>query len=375
MSTLLMQRYLKDDVLSDLKKKMVFIAGPRQVGKTTFAKNLSKKNLVYLNWDDLDQREDILKKNWPVSSQIVIFDEIHKDARWRGLVKGYYDTLKESYSFIITGSARLDYYRKGGDSLFGRYRSYRLHPFSLSELGSTQGNLEALIKFGGFPEPILEQNERTWRRWQKERLERVIYDDLRDLEKVREVTLIQRLAEMLPARVGAPLSVKNISQDLGVDHKTADRWIDILENLYYAYRISPFGSSKIRAVKKEQKLYLWDSSSVEEEGYRFENLVANHLLKYCHFLEDTQGHKMELRFLRDTDKREIDFVVLKDSNPVFAVECKSGEKNLSKHISYFSERTHIPYFYQIHRGKVHKKVSDKIEIIPFFDFCKREKIP
>lgn len=373
MSTLLIDRYLSPYVKEDLEKKMVFVGGPRQVGKTSLALSIQS---FYLNWDDPEHRRMILSKNWPKSARRVTFDEIHKYARWRNLLKGYYDTQKKTHSFLVTGSARLDHYRKGGDSLMGRYHYYRLHPFTLPEAKFQKSALARLLKLGGFPEPFLEGDERAHRRWQLERLERVIREDLRDLERVREITLIERLAEALPERVGAPLSIKNLAQDLEVDHKTASRWIEILESLYFAYRIPPFGgpngAPKIRAVRKEQKLYLWDWSQVPEGGFRFENLVAGHLLKFCHFIEDTQGHRMELRFLRDIDKREVDFVVLRDRKPIFAVECKSGEKALSPHIPYFKARTSIPKFYQVHLGTSHRAPMDGVEILPFAEFCRSE---
>jgi hypothetical protein len=371
MSTLL-TRAIEPWVTEDILEKMVFIGGPRQVGKTTFTRQLGG---TYLNWDESDHRRSILDKDWPALPRLVILDELHKYARWRNFLKGVYDTQKEVHSFLVTGSARLDHYRRGGDSLLGRYHYYRLHPFTVNELGNSRESLESLLKFGGFPEPLLKQNERTLRRWQLQRLERVIREDLRDLERVREVTLVERLAEMLPARVGSPLSLKSLATDLEVDFKTVRHWLEILENLYIAYRIGPFGAPKIRAVKKEQKLYLWDWSTIESDGVRFENLVAGHLLKYCHFQEDVFGHRMELRFLRDFDKREVDFVVLKDRKALFAVECKSGERGLSPHIPYFQARTSIPVFYQVHRGTSRKRPMTGVEILPFTDFCRELEIP
>ncbi|MEW6056925.1 MAG: AAA family ATPase [Bdellovibrionota bacterium] len=373
MSTLLVSRYLKEIVLQDLTEKMVFLGGPRQVGKTTFSQSLIKAGkAAYLNWDDVDSRERILSKNWSPQERLVILDEIHKYAKWRNLVKGFFDTQKHLHSFLVTGSARLDHYRKGGDSLLGRYHYYRLHPFSLPELGFPKDGLNVLLKFGGFPEPFLKQSERTLRRWNRQRLDRLIREDLRDLERVQELTLIQRLAEALPGRVGSILSIKNLSQTFEIDFKTAKRWLEILENLYFSFRVSPYGTSKIRAVKKEQKLYLWDWSSIESPGARFENLVASHLLKYCHYQEDYEGYSMELRFLRDIDKREIDFVVLKEGKPIFAVECKTGEKSLAPHIPYFLERTSIPKFYQVHQGSRHTSPMKQVEILPFPEFCKIE---
>ena len=373
-------RYIQKPVDDDLKHKMVFIGGPRQVGKTTFGLTFLgqpyEKQRAYLNWDDVSTRSALLKGELPPDEKIIVFDEIHKYARWRNLIKGFYDTCKSETSFIVTGSARLDYYSKGGDSLQGRYHYYRLHPFSLLEMSDTpsSGDLSALLKFGGFPEPQLRAEEKFWRRWQRERLQRVIYDDIRDLESIKEISLLELLAEELPNRVGSPLSVKNLKELLQVAHETVERWLKIFERMYYCYRISPYGPPKVRAVKKEQKLYLWDWSLVPHNGPKFENYIACQLLKYCHFMEDTEGFRMELRFLRDTDKREIDFVVLKEGLPMFAVECKSGEKNINPSLFYFMERTSIPKFYQVHAGHEDYEKND-VRVLPVQALVKTLHLP
>jgi len=231
-----------------------------------------------------------------------------------------------------------------------------------------------LLKFGGFPEPLFAQNEAEHRIWRRDRISRVIREDLRDLEHVREISLIEHLTDMLPSKVGSPLSVKSLREDLQIDHKTAERWLQILENLYVCFRVAPYGPPRVRAVKKAGKLYLWDWSSVESDGPRFENMVACQLLKYCHWVEDTQGYSMELRYLRDTDKREVDFVVLKDGKPVFAVECKSGEKAIGSALRYFAERTPIPRFYQTHLGERHYS-SGKLTVVPFIRLCEELGLP
>ncbi len=369
-------RYLSDHIQSCLIKKMVFLGGPRQVGKTTLSLNYLSppniKNPAYLNWDRVSDKKLILTDQLPLNYKTLVFDEIHKYKNWRNLVKGLYDKNKDDHQFIVTGSARLDYFRKGGDSLLGRYRHFRLHPFTLNELNTnpSKTDLNLLLKFGGFPEPLFEQNEDSHRIWQNERLHRVVSEDLRDLQNIKEISLVLLLAELLPTKVGSPLSLKSLEEDLQVSQPTVDRWVKSLSDLYYCFLISPYGAPKIRAVKKLQKLYLWDWSQVENPGSRFENLVASHLLKYCHFIEDTKGYKMELRYLRDTDLREVDFVVLKDKKPIFAVECKSGDKQLSPHIKYFKERTQIPEFYQVHlKDKDYGKASDG-RVLPFITFCK-----
>lgn len=378
-------RYLTSWIKQDLSEgKMVFLGGPRQVGKTTLALNLLGAKDVdderYLNWDDASSRDLILRNAIPSVNELIL-DEIHKFSRWKTLVKGLYDKRKHRTKIIVTGSSRLDLFRKGGDSLQGRYHYFRLHPFSLGELSASsvaaqKEALKRLIRFGGFPEPFLKADERQWRRWQTERRSRLIREDVADLERVKALSLLELLAAELPSRVGSPLSVKNLRETLQVSHEACERWITILENLYYCFRIPPYGAPRIKAVKKEQKLYLWDWSQVENIGSRLENLVASHLFKFCHFIQDTQGYVMELRFLRDIQKREIDFVVLRDRKPIFAVECKSGEKEVSDSIRYFQSRASIPAFYQVHFGNrdwVHSETGTRV--LPFEKFCSELELP
>lgn len=375
-------RYIETSVLKDLKSKMVFIGGPRQVGKTTFSLHIlgSKKGEEhpgYFNWDITAHREKIIRQEIPKSPHLLVFDELHKYVHWRNFLKGFFDQYYPGRQAIVTGSARLDYYRKGGDSLQGRYHYYRLHPYSMNELSRTAGKteLEALLKFGGFPEPLFRASETEWRRWQRERLSRIIHMDLRDLERITEISHLEILLQSLPDRVGSPLSLQNLREELHVSHDAIRRWLQIFENLYLCFRISPFGSPKIRAVKKEQKLYFWDWSQIENPAIRFENLVASQLLKFCHFKEDTEGYSMELRYLRDIHKREIDFVVLQDKKALFAVECKTGEKSVSPHAKYFKERTLIPKFYQVHLGnKDYGDEEKNIRVLPFITFVSELKL-
>ncbi len=365
-------RALRHHIQDDLVDKMVFIGGPRQIGKTTLSKSFIKHPEQYLNWDDIADREVIKKHQINTELKTVVLDEIHKYARWRMLVKGLFDKYSQKLSILVTGSARLDHFRKGGDSLVGRYHYYRLHPLSLGEADSKfrRTTTEQLLAFGGFPEPFSKKQVVFHRRWQRERVSRVVNQDLRDLGTVKDLSLIELLTGMLPARVGSVLSINTLKEDLEVSPNTVARWIEVLESIYYCYRILPYGPPKVRAVKKSQKLYLWDWSEVESPGARFENMVAGHLLKFCHYREDVLGHKMELRFLRDTDLREVDFVVIQDKKPLFAVECKTGEKNISRHLYYFRERTPVPKFYQIHLGT--KDYMDKnIHVLPFEEFCRQ----
>ena len=377
----LLNRYLEGCINQDLGEKMVFLGGPRQVGKTTLALSLiegaDESHPAYLNWDLHETRRMLLDGGLPADQPLVILDEIHKYRHWRNLVKGFYDKFKSSRRFLITGSARLDHYRRGGDSLQGRYHYYRLHPLSLYELNDkpTYSDFSALLRYGGFPEPFLKQNARHWKRWQRERQSRVIQEDLINLENVKEVSQLDLLVRMLPDKVSSILSLNKLKQDLSVAYETVDRWVTILENLYYCFRISPYGLPRLRAMKKERKLYLWDWSLCGDESARFENLVASHLLKYCHFREDTEGDEMELRFVRDAIGRELDLVVIANNKPLFAVECKTGDRNLSRNIAYFSQRTDIPFFYQVHTGdRDYERAELKARVIPVTRFCELLKL-
>ena len=376
------ERYIEGSVIKDLKEKVVFIGGPRQVGKTTMALHLlgikkGEEHPAYLNWDIKAHRRNIISEEFS-NDKLIVLDEIHKYKRWRGLVKGFYDQYYPKRNLLVTGSARLDYYRKGGDSLQGRYHYFRLHPYSLMEISKnpTKSDLDLLLAFGGFPEPLFKGDTLFWRRWQMERLSRILEEDLRDLERVNEISNLEILLENLPERVGSPLSLESIREDVEVSHDSIRRWLRIFENLYICFRIAPFGSKKIRAVKKEKKLYFWDWSQVENHGLRFENLVASQLLKYCHLKEDIEGFKMELRFIRDTDKREVDFVVLQDGKPLFAVESKTGEKTKSTSAAYFRARTDIPRFYQVHLGtKDYGDEGKDTRVLPFTKFVRELSLP
>ena len=279
----ILKRYLEPFVRADLKEKMVFLSGPRQVGKTTLALQLLKgdeTHPAYFNWDDEKDQKRLLNQEFPPHQKLLVFDEIHKYLRWRNYLKGLYDKTKSRRQYLITGSARLEIYRRGGDALTGRYYSYQLHPLSLKEIDKKChfSSIEPLLKFGGFPEPFFRQSETKLRKWQMERNQQVLRDDLQSLEKIEEIVLVSRLAERLPALVGSPLSVNALREDLQVAHKTVQNWLHILEKLFVIFRLAPYGAPTIRAVKKEMKMYLWDWTMVSDAGYRFENMVACQLL-------------------------------------------------------------------------------------------------
>jgi predicted AAA+ superfamily ATPase len=369
-------RYLTPYVKNDLSEKMVFIGGPRQVGKTTlslqFLPSGNEKHPAYLNWDSPLIRKDLLAGHLPPDQELIILDEIHKYKDWKSLIKGFYDLNKSDTQFLVTGSARLDYFRKGGDSLQGRYHYYRLHPLTLDEISPdcSASQVPNLLRFGGFPEPQIKSTETHWKRWERERAKRVIFEDLVSLENVRNVSQVELLASLLPHRTGSLLSINNLSTDLQVAFETTEKWVSMLENLYVCFRISPWINSTLRSLKKEKKVYMWDWSVCSDESAKYENMVASHLFKFCHLLEDARGEEMALQFIRNAQGKEIDFVVVKNQKPWFAVECKTDDRQLSKQISYYAERTNIPHFFQVHLGGKDYEIKEyRARVIPFHKFC------
>ncbi len=373
------ERRIQQQIIKDLGKKMVLLAGPRQVGKTTLASELlACGNGVYYNWDDDEHKNLIRKSNLDQNAYLWVFDEIHKYRSWRNWLKGKYDLYHRKHQILVTGSAMLDVYSRGGDSMQGRYYFHRLHPFTLAELecpsqthtieqinqtqnqsSSSQAALEQLMLFGGFPEPLFSGSETEALRWRNAYGHRLIREDIRDLEDIQMLDKITNLFEHLPYTVGSVLSINSLREDLEVNFKTAARWVDILEKNYACFRIAPYGPAKLRAAKKEKKLYFWDWARVEKTSARFENLVAMHLLRMCHWFYDTQGIEMDLRFYRDSQSREVDFIVLKNKKPWMAIEVKESDRSLDPSLKYFLERVKVPYAYQISlESGVHKRLPD-----------------
>ena len=333
-----MERYLKKPVLDDLKSKMVFIGGARQVGKTTLSLAIAPKNHCYLNWDILEDKEFILRQKFP-TDKFIVFDEIHKFKNWRNYLKGFYDKYKKTKKILVTGSAKLDYYRHSGDSLIGRYHYYRLHPFTVKELGITSSkDMQSLLTLGGFPEPFLSGSERKALRWRREYRSRVVNEDISSLELSQNLSQMELILLRLPELVGSPLSLNALREDIGIAYKTLEKYLNIFERMYLIYRVPSFRSHKLRAIKKEKKHYHYNWAEVPDKGARFENLTAGHLLKWVHFQQDYEGLDIELCYFRDTDKREVDFIITKNNKPIKAIECKIKSKEISPALKYFKAK-------------------------------------
>ncbi len=348
------RRYLGTHLLAhpeDLKK-MVFVAGPRQVGKTTLLQDigpqLGYKNIAYLNWDRPVDRKPVRDIHYTFFKEeianaktkpLIIFDELHKYPKWKAFLKGYFDSFRDDLATFVTGSARLDVYRRGGDSLLGRYWLLHLHPFSVNELlgrmnpsppaelssgtdAETKAALESLLKFGGFPEPLLEGKDAFHRRWKRMRRERLIKEDLRDLSKIHDLSHIENLMDLVIATVGSTLSINSLRESLDVSYNAVRTWLKWLEAIYYCFRIAPYSKQIARGLKKEAKFFLFDWSEIVDPGARFENMVAVHLKKSIDFWNDTGAGEFDLYYVRDLEKREVDFLILREKKPWMLIECK-----------------------------------------------------
>lgn len=394
----MLKRYLFNELnsLALSRNKMAFISGPRQCGKTTFSKFFLKNNGAYFNWDDLRVRKLLAMdpSNLTQDKDTVVLDEIHKAKFWKRILKGIYDTLTSQTKIIVTGSARLNVYKKGGDSLMGRYFHFRFHPLSLGELVNsgrpvlpddifetpTLANnnnkvLESLFQYSGFPEPFLEKNPDIHRLWQRGRHDKIVREDLRDLSQIRELGHVEMLMALLPSRVASPLSMKSLQEDLEVSFETVRRWIIALHELYYLFELRPYSKSVTRSIKKEPKLYLWDWTEVEDKGARFENMVALHLLKACHYWTDIGKGEFELYYLRNKEKQEIDFLVLRDKKPWLAVEAKLTDEKLSPNWSPFLRKLRLQKFFQVVMSPIKTRTVEvngiKGEIVSALNFLSR----
>ncbi|HSX19979.1 MAG TPA: ATP-binding protein [Gammaproteobacteria bacterium] len=342
-----MRRIYEPLIARDLDKKMVFLGGPRQVGKTTLSKSLGADLIApaafqYLNWDVDEDRNVIINKLWHKHVKLVIFDELHKFKRWKQWIKGIYDSNIAKQEFLVTGSARLDIYKKGGDSLMGRYHYWRMHPITIDELPdavSYSEGLDRLMKIGGFPEPFLQNDEREARRWRKERFDKILREDVRDIADVRNLSLLRLFVDALRRRVSHEVVVSNLAGDLQISPTTAQAWLILIQNMYVAFAIYPLTTNIPRAIQKPPKVFFYDNADVlDDHGARLENLVATTLLKRLQFLEDYHGYECELRYIRDKDDREVDFVTIINGEICDLIEVKSADQHISKGLRYYAER-------------------------------------
>jgi predicted AAA+ superfamily ATPase len=368
-----MRRYIEKHILEDLREKIVFLSGPRQVGKTTLSRQLIPSH-TYLNYDSTAGRKVINAEEWSRDAQLIIFDELHKMKKWKSWIKGIYDTEEIPPSLLVTGSARLDTYKKGGDSLAGRFFSYRLHPLTVKEIfeyldEGPKDSLDKLIQLGGFPEPYLKNSESYAKRWRRTHIDTIIREDLLDLEKVRDIKSIEILIDLLRSRVGSTTSYSSLANDLQVSINTVKFWLQILENLYVIFPVRPYHQNIARSILKETKYFFYDTGAVEgDSGARIENVVACALLRELHFIEDTTGSKVALHYLRDKEKHEVDFLMVIDNIPTQMIEVKAGDDNFSPSLFHFHNFLKKATPIQIVYNLKNKKSRGPVRMMPVHEF-------
>lgn len=387
-----MQRYLTFPLIKDIEKKPILLSGPRQSGKTVLSKSILGNDYDYLNFDVIKDRKRLLKQDWYHDRKLIIFDEIHKMKKWKVWLKGIFDSNEHNLKFLVTGSAKLNTFRKVGDSLAGRYLYYRLYPFDIKELISLfdekknkeyfkiifpkidftnldlvkQKILDRLLLTSGFPEPFLNAEEGFYNRWQQTHLDVILKQDIAESEQISSVKQIETLTMLLTERVGSTLSYNSLREDLSTDDKTIKRWVDILENSYVLFRIYPYTHRSIAGViKKAPKVYFFDYVRVEDISARIENLVALALLKEIHYALDAKGQVFSLHFLRNKQKKEIDFLITKAKKPYLLIEVKESESEVSENFStfekYFPEIKKIQLVKNLTRGFISKK---NVHVVP-----------
>ena len=350
-------------------KAMLFLAGARQSGKTTFAQKmaLDETQSVYVNWDILADRKKVLThptffqdiNRTKEGKPLVIFDEIHKYRDWKNYLKGIYDQYHRDYQFLILGSGRLDIFQKGGDSLAGRYDQLRFFPLTISELAQQKNNFddflrhpikihptsktfatlwEQLNNLSGFPEPFFSGSQKTYQRWANTYAQQLIREDIRNLTLIKDINAVESLYALLDTRVGSPLSISNLASDLGVSFNAVKEWLEVFERFYLIFRLSPWTSRVSRAILKEQKLYLYDYAQISNEAARFENMVALELWRaVCHWNDLGLG-KFTLHYIRNKEKQEIDFLFVKDKKPSLPIEVKLSQETPSENwAAYFKK--------------------------------------
>ncbi len=366
-------RYISEKLQKDLSKKMVILSGPRQSGKTTLARHIAAEvGGLYFNWDIRSDQKTVRDIAWIKSAPLVVFDELQKYPKWKNFLKGVYDEHGRKQSILVTGSARLDTFRKSGDALTGRFYHYRLHPVDLLEAfryfnGDRKLDepecLSRLLSAGGFPESFLNPDDAE--RLRNNRFDVVVQEDLRDLSRVNSLRGVSLLIELLRERVGSPLNYDNLAKEIAVSPPTVKAWVELLERLYVLFLVYPYTGGLSRSTRKESKVYFYDcASAYNGEGARLENCVAAALLKYLHYLEDTTGAKGRLCYFRDREKREVDFVVEVDRRVRWIIEVKTDDEALHKNLLYLKERISPGESLQLVKNAVGVREIKGVRIVP-----------
>lgn len=369
-----MERKQKPLIIKDLPKKMVFLVGPRQAGKTWLTKDIAKNfpNATYLNYDRMEDRTVIKKAAWKNSTDLLILDELHKMPKWKNFLKGIFDTKLPQLKIIVTGSARLDIFCHVGDSLAGRFFTHHLLPLSPAELKNTEfdHSFERLLSRGGFPEPFLAEDAIDVDRWRMQYCDSLLREDVFDIEKIDNIKNLRLVFELLITKVGSPISYKSIAEEVGISPHTVKKYIRILEALYIVFRVIPFSKNIARSLLKEPKLYFFDVGLVKGDiGVRLENLVAVCLLKHVYAKIDYEGQDYALHYLRTKDGMEVDFALVNAGKIEQLIEVKNHDDSLSNALLMMQQKYNFKATQLVHELRL-ERVERDIKILRAENFLR-----
>lgn len=370
----LMKRAVREHIMRDLAKKMVFLVGPRQSGKTWLAKDIARsyKQSLYLNYDSPQDREIIRQQSWLPTTDLLILDELHKMRGWKNYLKGVYDTKPEGLQILVTGSARLKVFHRMGDSLAGRFFMHRLLPFSLSEIAGSEfeNDLPRFLERGGFPEPFLSDDPIDAKRWRQQYIDSLIRTDIFDIEVIHNLKALELVLELLRHRVGSPISYQSIAEDVGISPTTVKKYILLLEALFIVFRVTPFSNNIARSLLKEPKIYFFDTGMVENiAGARLENFAAISLLKSIYSRNDLEGSEYKLHYLRTKDGREVDFALVNKNIIDEIIEVKQSDTSIHPALAYFHEKNSLKATQIVQHCRA-AHISGTIPVLPFTDYFK-----
>jgi predicted AAA+ superfamily ATPase len=362
-----MQRFQKAALLRDLPKKMVFLAGPRQAGKTTLAKEIAKgfESSTYLNYDRLEDRQILQREAWLPGTELLILDEIHKMPKWKNYLKGVYDTKPATQKILVTGSARLEIFNQVGDSLAGRYFLHRLMPLSPAECNKVNADypIQRFLERGGFPEPFLAEDPVDAARWRLQYVDSLLRTDVLDFDNIHNLRAIQLLFDLLRKKVGSPISYQSLAEDIAISPNTVKKYIQILEALYIVFRVTPFSKNIARSLLKEPKIYFFDNGLVNGDvGAQFENLIAFCLLKHAFAKIDYEAKKYSLHYLHTKENQEVDFALVCNEKIERIIEVKCKDAAIDASLRYFHEKYKLPAIQVVQELK-RERVDGGIEVI------------
>lgn len=388
-------------------KEMIFISGPRQSGKTTLSKQIQQHypNHLHVNWDKSGDKRKLIRNptffqdlnRVDASKPLVVFDELHKYKDWKNYLKGIYDEFAGEYQFLVTGSGRLDVYRKGGDSLAGRYFLFHLFPFTLSELSAQQQGIpqpkknwlfdldssssketkniwETLFQVGGFPEPFVKARADFYQLWVQTYTQQILQEEIRNLADIRAMNTLSLLYSLLPVKIGSPLSLNSLAGDLQVSFDSVKKWLSLMEATFMIFKITPWTTRIHRAIEKEKKYYLFNYAEIEDEGTRFENMVALELWRLIACWNEAGFGRYALHYLRNKEKLEVDFLIAESNKPILLIETKFSDESPNKNLIFFQNQLHVPALQLIQKDNIYKKIKnndDRLMIVTAYRWFSR----